>query len=88
MFISYFWVPDYNSNWEKNRRFRCISLVWLRGQLKEILSVFYTAYMFFFSCEFKPGKIAVFDVFSKFSYELKPKEIFSVFYTAYMWFLT
>ena len=44
--------------------------------------------MFFFSCEFKPGKVAIFDVFAKFSYELKPKEILSVFYTAYMLFLT
>ena len=43
-------------------------------------------YVFFLSCKFWPGKIAVFEVCSKFSCELKSKEIFSVFYTAYMFF--
>ena len=33
-------------------------------------------------------KIAVFDIFSKLSYELKLKEILSVVYTAYMFFFS
>ena len=72
-----------NSNQEKIAVFNIFSKFSYELKLKEIFSVFYTAYAFF-SCEFKPGKIAVFDVFSKFRCELKLKEILSVFYTVCM----